>query len=142
MPPNPEKRHTKLAVRLTALLLLGAAATTLIVLGRGHPDDLAVTPLCPWYAATGLRCTGCGMTRALHFLLQAQVIEALRLNPLIVLIPPLSLGALWYLTSGLFRGRFPVVPEWPRALSWPIVGVIVLQWAYRTVADLLARWAG
>ncbi len=142
MPPAPDPRRSTIAVRLTSLLLLAAAATTLIVLGGSHPDQLSVTPICPWYAATGLRCTGCGMTRALHLLLQGQFLEALRLNPLIVLIPPLSLGAGWYLTAGLFKGRFPVVPEWPRALSWPIVGVIVLQWAYRTVADLLASWAG
>ena len=142
MPPDPDSRRSRLTVRLTSLFLLSAAATALVVLARNHPDQMTVTPLCPWYMATGLRCTGCGMTRALHMLLQAELVEAIRYNPLIVLIPPLSLAAGAYLGFGLLRGRFPAVPEWPRALSWPIVGAIVLQWAYRTVADLLARWAG
>ncbi len=139
--PRPDSSLFRLVVRLSALALLIAGVTTVVLLAWRHPDDLPFAPVCPWYTATGLRCAGCGMTRALHLLLHGQLLEALLLNPLIVLVPPLGAGAAWFMGHGLLRGRFPVIPDWPRAVSWPVAGSIVLLYAYRTVADLLTRFA-
>jgi hypothetical protein len=45
-------------------------------------------PRCPFFAATGLHCPGCGSLRALHALLHGHLTHALRLNPLMIIIAP------------------------------------------------------
>lgn len=39
-------------------------------------------PSCPLYSMTGIFCPGCGMTRAMHALLQGDVIKAIDFNAL------------------------------------------------------------
>jgi len=48
-------------------------------------------PLCPsrWL---GLRCPGCGMTRALALLLHGRWREAIAMNPRVVVVAPLLFG--------------------------------------------------
>jgi len=52
-------------------------------------------PLCPFRAATGLECPGCGSQRAIHSLLHLRPGDALGYNPLMVLALPYILLGVW-----------------------------------------------
>jgi hypothetical protein len=82
-------------------------------------------PRCPFLAATGLLCPGCGTLRALHALAGGHVAEALRLNPLAVLSLPL-VG--FYAASEISRmirvRRFPS-PRLPPWTGWLVLGLVV-----------------
>lgn len=50
-------------------------------------------PPCLFSAVFGVRCPGCGMTRAVSCAAHGRLREALRYNPLVVLVLPLAVGA-------------------------------------------------
>jgi hypothetical protein len=89
-----------------AAILIGAA----ILLWP--PTQSRFYPACPIHQYLGILCPGCGATRALSALLRGRFTEALRLNPLFVLLLPALLAlaiesyrrALW---SGSFRWPQP-----------------------------------
>ena len=73
----------------TLLLGLGAIAVA-TVLARLDPNATnSILPPCPFLALTGWFCPGCGSTRALHALLHGDVVQALAMNPLLVIASPL-----------------------------------------------------
>src|SRR5471030_1813245 len=55
------------------------------------PTRHAVYPQCWLYNATGIYCTGCGATRALHALLHGRLLVALHDNALLMAALPLLL---------------------------------------------------
>lgn len=65
-----------LAQRPLCLALTAAAAAHLIVTAAGLPGWI-----CPWKAATGIPCPGCGLTRATIRFARGDFAEALRLHP-------------------------------------------------------------
>lgn len=95
------------------LWLVGGLAA-LIVLWRFEPSGQAFYPRCWLYQTTGLKCPGCGSTRALHALLHGEVRTALQLNPLAVLGTVIGawLGVRWL--WGWRRGRW-----WPNPFAHP-----------------------
>ena len=96
---------------LTALIAGGAACA--FVLQRANPYAAhGVLPRCPLHALTGLYCPGCGSARALYSLLHGDALQAMAMNPLLVVALPLVL--LMALHSAGWR---------PRALD-PLVRVI------------------
>ena len=58
------------------------------------PGQSAWLPPCMFHSATGLFCTGCGITRALHALVHGDLATAWAMNSLAVLALPV-LAALW-----------------------------------------------
>jgi hypothetical protein len=64
------------------------------------------TPRCPLYAATGIPCPTCGMTRATSSLLRGEIVEAFTLNPLMAAA---LLGATLYVcyATVVVIGRLP-----------------------------------
>lgn len=70
--------------RAAALVALAIAACGVILLFF-NPSQYGFYPVCHFYLTTGLTCTGCGSLRALHQLLNGNIIEALRLNALFVI---------------------------------------------------------
>jgi hypothetical protein len=65
---------------------LGLVAVPLLLVA--DPATSSFFPPCPWRAATGWLCPGCGSTRALHALLHGHLTEALQLNPFTVVALP------------------------------------------------------
>jgi hypothetical protein len=57
-----------------------------------NPVEHAFYPRCMFHVVTGLDCPGCGGLRATHQLLHGNVRTALQLNPLAVVLLPLSFG--------------------------------------------------
>jgi hypothetical protein len=86
------------------LLAAGAAYVGVVTPGEGR------TIPCPFHAATGLWCPGCGMTRAVHRLLRADLLGALSYN---VFVPLVVIGAVigWW---SWFAAR-----TWGRPVRWP-----------------------
>ncbi len=60
-----------------------------------EPTDDSFYPKCPFHSITGLQCPGCGTLRGLHALSHGHVVEAFRLNALMVIALPIAaLGGL------------------------------------------------
>ena len=67
----------------------------LFVYREFNPEASLLFPKCPFYMLTGLECPGCGSQRAIHHLLNLQLIAALQENALMVIAIP-------YIGAGLF----------------------------------------
>lgn len=112
------------------LALAAGAAMVAPVLWRFDPNAAnSPFPPCPFHALTGLYCPGCGSTRALHALLHGEVVQALAMNPLLVVALPV-LAAMALNAAGWRPGGSEAV--W-RALSkpklwlWLLLGYAVLR---------------
>ncbi len=83
-------------------------------------------PKCPFLAATGLKCPGCGSQRAIHALLHAQWTSAWDFNALMVI----SLPLIALLLLGLMlKKRYPQLNNAVNSLPVIIVvGVTVVAW--------------
>jgi len=86
VPPKlgEQPRRGLSAFALVILAATGAAA----ILFFFNPTQHRFYPVCYFHAATGLNCPGCGSLRAMHQLLHGHLIEAARLNLLLLLCLP------------------------------------------------------
>lgn len=80
-------------------ILTGLLAGLLVVLYFFDPAKAAAFPPCPFNLLTGYHCPGCGSLRGLHSLLHGRLVDALSLNPLMVVSIPIlgfmSLNPTW-----------------------------------------------
>jgi hypothetical protein len=65
------------------------AVIGMIILFWFDPAQNGFYPVCLFHQVTGYDCPGCGGLRASHQLLRGNVIEAFRLNPLVVMALPI-----------------------------------------------------
>ena len=84
-----------LLARFFLVAVLGAGLISLLF--GPSPESMALCP-CPFHSITGLKCPGCGMTRACIALARGDIHGALHYNPF-------SLGLL------LFAGAFALFPD-------------------------------
>jgi hypothetical protein len=110
------------------------------VVGLGHPGTSRWFPPCPFHAATGLWCPGCGSTRATHELLHANVAGAFSLNPLFVLVVPFAayVYAAWALR--LTTGRELPRPRPSRRWSAIVLAVLVAFAVARNLSPPVVAW--
>ncbi len=66
--------------RTTAITVLVVMLAFAVLYGV-DPTQHAITPPCPYLTLTGLACPGCGLTRAVHFLLHGDIGRAFAFNP-------------------------------------------------------------
>ncbi len=120
-------RFCKLLLPLLFLTSLGIWAYVL--------DPLALDAMlpCPWFAATGTQCPGCGLQRATYYVLHLDFRAALHANALAFLLLPLTLAAFasWYLMRchGVPKERFSI-PSW---LMWLLTIVVLAWWILRNL---------
>lgn len=140
VPPPPVPAGTGLPVRLarpagTALL----AAGVLAYLGAVDPNQPGHYPTCPFLAATGLACPGCGSLRALHALAGLDLGTALAHNPLTVAAVPLMVAIWvgWTLRSVTGRPRRRAAPAW---LLWCGLALVLAFWGLRNLPG--QQWLG
>lgn len=108
-----------------ALLLVSLAALALVATHVPRPGG--IFPPCPFRAATGLKCPGCGSLRALHALGQGDLAAAWGYNAAMVLGLPV-LG--WFLANLLAlsaRGRGLWAPRLSRRATLA-VGAALVAW--------------
>lgn len=98
------------------------------------PVDYDFFPKCPFYVITGYKCPGCGSQRAIHQLLNLNITEAFRANPLLVVaIPYILLGFAFDYTS--LKDRFPVVKKHlfgPVAIVLVFI-IVIAYWILRNI---------
>lgn len=113
------------------IILIIAAFFVLYYYKTFNPEE-SFFPRCPFFWATGLKCPGCGSQRAVHQLLNFDIAAAFRYNACLVLSIPVLLFLLF---AQLFQSRFPKLYSASHhpALSWSLVGVILLWWLLRNV---------
>lgn len=70
-----------------ALCVLGALGIGALVYLYFHSPYEQTVTICPIYQLTGLRCPGCGMTRALYCLLHLDLQGVFRENPFLFVLP-------------------------------------------------------
>lgn len=117
---------------LKLTVVSGIIATALVYLFFYDAISSFIAP-CPFYAATGLYCPGCGTLRALRQLIHGNLLGAFRLNPLMVLLLPfvgyaLISQALLKVIGRSLPGVF-IKPFW----IWALLGIILLYWILRNV---------
>jgi len=83
----------KKLVRITIILVI--LISIILLYKFFSPEDSIFFPKCLFLELTGYQCPGCGSQRAVHSLLNLNIIQALRENALLVIsIPYLILGIL------------------------------------------------
>jgi hypothetical protein len=120
---------------------LGAVGIPLAVAGIAlwDPARHGGPPLCPFRAATGTACPGCGLTRAAGSLLRGRVDEALHVHPLIVLVA-VQVALLWVVGVAALvreRPRRPGPPAWVTPLVVVETLLFVGVWGTRLVTGTL-----
>lgn len=114
-----------------SVVLLGLAL--LIGLYAADPATVSFFPVCPFHAATGLHCPGCGTLRGLHQLLHGNLFAALDLNALMVVALPFIGYAFVAHGAELLGYRLPPVRVTPW-LARGTVALVILFWVARNLA--------
>lgn len=112
----------KLPQPWVALAMLAVALAGAGMLYALDPETSRLFPPCPSRWLTGWHCPGCGTLRALHQLLNGNLVAALSFNPLAVLSMPLLA---W----------MSVRPPWVmhRHAPWVVLGVVTAYGVLRNI---------
>lgn len=122
--------------KLTALKAIGAVLlliSGLAILYFFRPGNSLIYPPCPFHLITGLYCPGCGSLRAIHALLHGRFLQALDLNPLMVIsIPFLGYG---FISQALYTIRGRGLPQLIKHPLW-VWSILVLIVVYTILRNL------
>ena len=118
-------------------LALAGVAMVLLAAARALPLDGPPLSLlaCPFRAATGFPCLGCGCTRAFHFAVRGQLAAAFSQSPLGALLALTCAGhILWTL---LRMAGVPYAPalEPTRRVRWLAAFALAGNWLYLALRD-------
>lgn len=100
-----------------------------------NPDGNNYFPKCPFKVLTGFECPGCGSQRAIHHLLNFEVLGAFKENPLLVLsIPYLLVG----ITFDLIKHPGNKALKWRKILYgekaiYILLAIIIAFWILRNI---------
>ncbi len=119
------------ALAFATVTAAGVAAA--VSIATVSPEEPGHYPTCPFLAATGLYCPGCGSLRAVHALTHGDLLTAWDRNPLAVLLVPFVLGA--WIAWGL---RLLGLNAWhpsriPAGWIWGLLVVVLTYWVARNV---------
>lgn len=83
---------------------------------------------CPVQRLTGIGCPGCGLSRAAAALVRGDFAGALRLHPMVYVLPPVVLFVLF--------GKKPLLGSKTRerVLLWGVIALWIAIWAARLIA--------
>ncbi len=110
--------------KLVAAGIGGGAAAVFLYLK--NPVGVDLIPPCPFRAATGWYCPGCGSLRGLHELLHVHVLDAVQYNILMVASLPL-LGVLFAYDAA---GHSPRIRP---AFVYVYFGMVIAYWVARNL---------
>ena len=117
----------RLAPALVGVAALGGCVTIGMIDPTGGPV------LCPFRAATGLYCPGCGSTRMLHHVFTGRFDLAIGDNPVALLMLPLLL---WWGFVGLTAwagGPRWTQPRFTASQTWALAACVGLFWILRNL---------
>jgi len=125
-------RHVLTSTLLGPALVAAGAAGSVLTLQVLDPTEPGHLPTCPFLAATGFFCPGCGSLRMLHHLGSGDLAAAAAMNPLaLVLLPVLALYWLqWVRRTVTGRSRGAPMP------AWVVWGFLVVSVGYAVLRNL------
>ncbi len=112
-----------------------ALAALVVVYQLFDPAKTDYFPKCPFKYFTGLDCPGCGSQRAVHNLLNFNILGAFNANGLLVIsIPYILTGFLF----DVWPNNSPSFLRWRKRLFgttaiWLIFSIVVLFWIGRNI---------
>lgn len=98
---NKQKRKSLIIITIVGIIALFGVFLVKIY----NPEEESFFIPCMFYKTTGLKCPGCGMTRAMHYLVNGNIKKAIWYN--LMLVP----GALVLLYSSYRYIRYLVKDE-------------------------------
>jgi hypothetical protein len=129
-----------LILRWKLLLLALAALPCLAYMFARDPAEPGVFPPCPWLTLTGYHCPGCGTLRAMHQLLNGNVLMAFGLNLLTLLsLPFIGYALLSTLALAVSGRRLPSFLL-PASWIWGLLAAVLLFWVLRNVPMYPFTW--
>lgn len=124
----PSKSETK--------WIVAAPVALLALLAMWTPSDDGPT-LCPFALVTGIACPGCGMTRALAWLVRGDLITSVRYHPMAPLLAALALvGVIWRL-GRTRRGWRPPPPVLTKTVLVGFGVLLLVAWVIRFATGTL-----
>ena len=116
---NAPLRWLPWVLGLVAIIAIGA------ILFVFDPRQHAFYPACPLHQLTGLSCPGCGSLRALHQLSHGHFVEALRLNPPLVMALPFLF---WMFLERAARETGRPLPSFrlPQRWGWMLLSLVLV----------------
>ncbi|MGB6220948.1 DUF2752 domain-containing protein [Haloferula sp.] len=119
----------RLSVVLGVLALMAGVAFWLNAFG---PEAMPFG--CLFHTLTGWHCPGCGMTRASHAVLEGRFFEALRYNPVGIIVIPLLILVLLVRAYYWVRG---IPPRWKMSASrGALITIAVLSLVFFVLRNL------
>lgn len=119
-----------------ALIIITAVVAVIaaIVYFYFDPSSSRLFPRCLFLETTGVKCPGCGSQRAIHALLHGNVAAAWQFNAMVVIAIPLIA---FYVVVSVGKDRWSRLYRvlFSRTVLFSLVGLIVLWWVVRNVAD-------
>ncbi len=104
-----------------------------VVLYRFDPASSNIFPPCPFHKLTGFYCPGCGSLRAINRLLHGRFLEALGLNPLMIItLPFLVYGLVAQFCYSVFSYKI-AMPFIKAVWIWGMLSIIILYWVARNI---------
>ena len=124
---SPTISRPRLAPIAVGLGLVGGCVAMGLIDPTGGPV------LCPFRAATGLYCPGCGSTRMLHHVFTGRFDLAVGDNPLSLLVLPLTLWWVFVALTAWAGGPRWTEPRFRAAHVWVLAGTVVAFWILRNI---------
>lgn len=94
--------------------------------------DVLSIPICPFALLYGKPCPGCGITRAAHALLQGDIHRATALNPVAVVVVPITAFLIvTAIVSYVREGRTGMAHPLSRFAAAGSIAALVVVWALR-----------
>lgn len=124
----------KVVFILIAIVIIALVVIMAIIYHDTNPLDSRFFPQCMFYKLTGWQCPGCGGQRAFHYLLNGDIAESFRMNPLLWIgIPYILLASV--LQSPWMEKRCVRLREWLTGYHACIIWLfaIVAFWILRNV---------
>ena len=119
--------------RMLIIILIITAAMAFCAIYYTHdPSSSALFPRCLFLSLTGYKCPGCGSQRAIHALLNGDVVGAFRYNAMLLIAIPWITLCLFVETQ---RTRWPKLYARlnPQLLILLFMALVLAWWLFRNI---------
>ncbi len=133
-PIQPDSQQRPKRLRVVALGALAAAVSAGLLYQYGPAAGWL--PECLFHRWTGLLCPSCGMTRGVHAALHGRFLDALRFNPLGMVMLPVAVMGLGLVIAGWLRGQGLPARRWRPGVrgAWLLGSVVLGYWILRNIS--------